>query len=243
MGIDLSRFKVIHGEKVLNAVALMDVIFDNMDFDKRKTVEKPKFIDVLAINEDGNIVSIRDEAWTFLHTDNRKISETGKDQTIMKVSEFLKKVGTIEQAEIWIEFKENKKDTNPERERLTGNTPEEQADQVIKRASGYTLQEVNINENAVIITAVKIEKRTPKPKSEKVQDEKREEQKQAIAEELERLDQAVAVLIETIVAPFRRIGQRENRKRGGILAALKNARAAVRRILTRVFGRGGGANV
>lgn len=65
MGIDLSRFKVIHGEKVLNAVALMDVIFDNMDFDKRKTVEKQKFIDVLAINEDGNIVSIRDEAWKF----------------------------------------------------------------------------------------------------------------------------------------------------------------------------------
>ncbi len=65
MGIDLSRFKVIHGEKVLNAVALMDVIFDNMDFDKRETVEKPKFIDVLAINEDGNIISIRDEAWTF----------------------------------------------------------------------------------------------------------------------------------------------------------------------------------
>ncbi len=156
----------------------------------------------------------------------------------MKVSEFLKKVGTIEQAEIWIEFKENKKDTNPERERLTGNTPEEQTDQVIKRASGYTLQEVNINENAVIITAVKIEKRTPKPKPEKVQDEKREEQKQAIAEELERLDQAVAVLIETIVAPFRRIGQRENGKRGGILAALKNARAAVRRILTRIFRKG-----
>ncbi len=156
----------------------------------------------------------------------------------MKVSEFLKKVGTIEQAEIWIEFKENKKDTNPERERLTGNTTEEQADQIIKRASGYTLQEVNINENAVIITAVKIEKRTPKPKPEKVQDEKREEQKQAIAEELKRLDQAVAVLIETIVAPFRRIGQRENGKRGGILAALKNARAAVRRILTRIFRKG-----
>lgn len=73
-------------------------------------------------------------------------------------------------------------------------------------------------------------------------DERREEQKQAIAEELERLDQAVAVLIETIVAPFRRIGQRENGKRGGILAALKNARAAVRRILTRVFGKGGETN-
>ncbi len=65
MGIDLSRFKVIHGEKVLNAVALMEVFFDNMNLNERKTVEKPKFIDVLAINEDGNIISIHDEAWTF----------------------------------------------------------------------------------------------------------------------------------------------------------------------------------
>lgn len=159
----------------------------------------------------------------------------------MKVSEFLKKIGTITQAEIWIEFKENKKDTDPDLERLTENTPEEKADQVIERASGYTLQEVNLNENAVTISAVKIEKRTPKP--EKKQDERREEQKQAIAEELERLDQAVAVLIETIVAPFRRPGRSADGKRGGILTALKNARAAVRRILTRLFRKGGDADV
>ena len=65
MGIDLSRFKVVHGEKVLNAVALMEVCFDDRSFDKRETIEKPKFIDILAINEDGNIISIHDEAWTF----------------------------------------------------------------------------------------------------------------------------------------------------------------------------------
>lgn len=76
---------------------------------------------------------------------------------------------------------------------------------------------------------------TPGRKPDKQQEERREEQKQAIADELERLDQAVAVLIETIVAPFRRIWQRENGKRGGILAALKSVRAAVRRILTRIF--------
>lgn len=155
----------------------------------------------------------------------------------MKVSEFLKKVGTIERAEIWIEFKVNKKDTDPDLERLTENTPEEKADQVIERAAGYTVQEINVNENAVIISAVKIERRPPKPK--KKQDERREEQKQAIAEELERLDQAVAVLIETIVAPFRRPGRRENGKRGGILEVLKNTRAAVRRILTRIFRKKG----
>lgn len=72
-----------------------------------------------------------------------------------------------------------------------------------------------------------------------VEQKRREEQKQAIAEELERLDQAVAVLIETIVAPFRRPGRSADGKRGGILTALKNARAAVRRILTRIFRKGG----
>lgn len=65
MGIDLSRFKVIHGEKVLNAVALMEVRFNNMNYDERETIETPDFIEVLAINENGNIVSIHDEAWTF----------------------------------------------------------------------------------------------------------------------------------------------------------------------------------
>lgn len=66
MGIDISRFKVIHGDKVLNAIALMDVrLPDGVSWDDRDTIIKPKTIVVLAINEDGNIVSIMDEAWTF----------------------------------------------------------------------------------------------------------------------------------------------------------------------------------
>ena len=66
MIIDLSRFKVVHGDKILNAVALMDVRMpDDIKWEARETVIKPKRIDVLAINEDGNIVSIMDEAWTF----------------------------------------------------------------------------------------------------------------------------------------------------------------------------------
>lgn len=66
MGIDLSRFKVVHGDKVFNAIALMEVHMpENVERDKRDIVLKPKFIDVLAINEDGNIISIHDEAWTF----------------------------------------------------------------------------------------------------------------------------------------------------------------------------------
>lgn len=65
MGIDLSRFKVVHGEKVLNAVALMEIQFGDRSYDEREIIEKPKFIDILAINEDGNIILIHDEAWTF----------------------------------------------------------------------------------------------------------------------------------------------------------------------------------
>lgn len=50
MGIDLSRFKVVHGDKVFNAIALMEVhMSENTEWDKR----------------DGNIISIYDEAWTF----------------------------------------------------------------------------------------------------------------------------------------------------------------------------------
>lgn len=44
MGIDLSRFKVVHGDKVFNAIALMDVHMpENVDWDKRDIVLKPKF--------------------------------------------------------------------------------------------------------------------------------------------------------------------------------------------------------
>lgn len=66
MPIDLSRFKVIYGGKVLNALALMNVCMpDSVDLDNRETILKPKFLDVLAINEDGNVISICDEAWRF----------------------------------------------------------------------------------------------------------------------------------------------------------------------------------
>lgn len=65
--IDLTGYKVIHGDKVLNAVAL-DMVDYGEDFDLRrgdKVTVKPKFLGVLAINADGNIVLIHDEAWCF----------------------------------------------------------------------------------------------------------------------------------------------------------------------------------
>ena len=64
MGIDLSRFKVVYGEKVLKALALQEVLFpDDTQWDAIH--KKPKFIEILVINEDGNIETLRDEAWMF----------------------------------------------------------------------------------------------------------------------------------------------------------------------------------
>lgn len=66
MGIDISRFKVIHGDKVLNAISLMEARMpEDVNWNDRDTIIKPKTIEVLVINEDGNIISIMDEAWTF----------------------------------------------------------------------------------------------------------------------------------------------------------------------------------
>ncbi|MFR6182558.1 MAG: hypothetical protein ACLUI8_04550 [Acutalibacteraceae bacterium] len=45
MGIDLSRFKVVHGDKVFNAIALMEVQMpENVEWDKRDIVLKPNLL-------------------------------------------------------------------------------------------------------------------------------------------------------------------------------------------------------
>ena len=61
-----------------------------------------------------------------------------EDQTTMKVSELLKKVGYIKGAAIRIEFKADKTDAEPDVEHLDADTTEETADLVIKRAEEYT---------------------------------------------------------------------------------------------------------
>ena len=66
MGISLNGFKVVHSEKVYNAVALMRIrMRDDIPANNSNIIEKPTELEVLVINEDGNIISIRDEAWTF----------------------------------------------------------------------------------------------------------------------------------------------------------------------------------
>jgi hypothetical protein len=68
MGIDLSRFKVVYGERVLNAISLDSVMFPDGGYpspENKGTCFIPKFLSVMVINEDGNIVVICDEAWMF----------------------------------------------------------------------------------------------------------------------------------------------------------------------------------
>lgn len=64
MGIDLSKFKVVYGDKVLKALSLQEIVFpDGMSWDD--THKNPKLIEILVINEDGNIEALRDESWMF----------------------------------------------------------------------------------------------------------------------------------------------------------------------------------
>lgn len=44
MGIDISRFKVVHGDKILNAIALMEVSMpEGVNWEARETVGQAKY--------------------------------------------------------------------------------------------------------------------------------------------------------------------------------------------------------
>ena len=153
----------------------------------------------------------------------------------MKVSDLLKKIGRIGGAEIHIEFKADKKDPDPDVVMLDEYTSEETANQIIERAAGYTLQEVNFENNVVTVTAILAVRRPQKQKENKAQDVRREKQKQEIREELDELKRAVAELFAAIAEPFRQIMRQKPGRRNGIMF---RATAAIRRILTRIFGKG-----
>lgn len=63
--MDVSRFKVIYSDKVLHAISVECMEFADDSCPECARTVKPKFIDVIAINEDGNIIVVRDEAWRF----------------------------------------------------------------------------------------------------------------------------------------------------------------------------------
>ena len=151
----------------------------------------------------------------------------------MKVSDLLKKIGSIGGAEIHIEFKAEKKDPDPDVVMLDEYTSEETANQIIERAAGYTLQEVNFENNVVTVTAIRAVRRPQK--ANKAQDVRREKQKQEIREELDELKRAVAELFAAIAESFRQVMSRKPGRRNGTMF---RATAAIRRILTRIFKKG-----
>ncbi len=65
MGINLNGFKVIYSEKVLNAVALIEQEYAEDVYPDTTGYRKFKFITVLVIDINGNLKTIRDEAWMF----------------------------------------------------------------------------------------------------------------------------------------------------------------------------------
>lgn len=60
---DLSKFKVVYSDRVLNAVALLRILFR----EGNDHPPKIEFIDVLVVivNSNGNLQIISDEAWRF----------------------------------------------------------------------------------------------------------------------------------------------------------------------------------
>lgn len=64
VGADLSRFKVVYGDKVLRALTLAGIEISD-DVTPEDSVKIPKFIEVIVINSDGNIEILRDETWRF----------------------------------------------------------------------------------------------------------------------------------------------------------------------------------
>ena len=66
MGIDISRFKVVYNNRVLRALALMQVVIDNMDEDLNDFAwHSPTMLEIIVIDEDGYIKVVRDEAKKF----------------------------------------------------------------------------------------------------------------------------------------------------------------------------------
>lgn len=64
---NLNGFRVIYNGLVLNALQIdyMNFGLEERNEEKRESIIKPDVIGILAINGDGNIVRIEDEAWKF----------------------------------------------------------------------------------------------------------------------------------------------------------------------------------
>ena len=62
MGIDMSNFKMIYQDQVFNVININPVFGER---NGNSGIQKPKFIHAICIDENGEIIIIDDEAWTF----------------------------------------------------------------------------------------------------------------------------------------------------------------------------------
>ena len=67
MEISLNGYKVVYGDKVLNALSLssIHVKAPETEGEYKETTIKPDFLGVLAVDTDGTLVIIEDEARKF----------------------------------------------------------------------------------------------------------------------------------------------------------------------------------
>lgn len=63
--INLNNYKVIHGEKVLRALQILQVDFLGKEINEKDTVLRPSFLEVAALDENNNFIILRDETWRF----------------------------------------------------------------------------------------------------------------------------------------------------------------------------------
>lgn len=65
MWADLNGFKVVYKERVYRTLALTNIVLKQNKMPDTGEINVPKAIEVLVINEDGNVMSICDETWMF----------------------------------------------------------------------------------------------------------------------------------------------------------------------------------
>lgn len=63
--MDLSRYKVVYKDKVIRALAIMDVRFLDVYPSLENTAVKPECVTVMVINEDGVLEALTGKAEEF----------------------------------------------------------------------------------------------------------------------------------------------------------------------------------
>lgn len=65
MEINLKGMKVVHGERIYRALAIVGWSEERPDGEGRESCRMPKRMAVMALNEDGQVILLEDEAWRF----------------------------------------------------------------------------------------------------------------------------------------------------------------------------------